>query len=53
MSDDRVRSVADGAKGSTTMNEAPTGGAAEMVGVRPEPGVAKPDAIFVADEVGS
>ncbi|WP_185992383.1 ABC transporter ATP-binding protein [Janibacter cremeus] len=32
-------------------SDAPTVGAAQLMGVRPEPGVAKPDAIFVADDV--
>ncbi len=32
-------------------SDTPTKGAAQLVGVRPEPGVAKPDPIFVADGV--
>lgn len=51
MSDERVHEAADGPKESAPMSEARTAGAAQLVGVRPEPGVAKPDAIFVADDV--
>lgn len=49
MSDEREHSGT--AKGESTVMEAATVGATQLAGVRPEPGVAKPDAIFVADDV--
>lgn len=51
MSDDQVHGVPEGPREAAAMSEAPTVGAAQLAGVRPEPGVAKPDPIFVADDV--
>lgn len=51
MSDDRMHDVAHGAKEDVVTDTASAGGASQLVGVRPEPGVAKPDSIFVADDV--